>query len=147
VLFLGFRDWEQLPAIYQGSDILCAPSRYDGWNMAIPEGLAAGMPTIGTTRTGAALELIHAGNNGWLVDAGSLEGLYGRMRQAALMDRHELEKSSLCARESVRDHSLTNGAYRFVEAVRNTLEQHIQQRSIKSWKSERLESRSPQIRQ
>src|SRR3972149_1649067 len=44
----GFQHWEDLPAFYAKADILCVPSRYDGWGLVIPEGLAAGLPVIAT---------------------------------------------------------------------------------------------------
>ena len=49
--------------------VLCVPSRYDGWGLVVPEGLASGLPTIATGRTGAALDLITTGANGWVVEA------------------------------------------------------------------------------
>jgi glycosyltransferase involved in cell wall biosynthesis len=33
----------------------------------VPEGLAAGLPVIGTHQTGAAVEFIRPGRNGWLI--------------------------------------------------------------------------------
>ncbi len=46
VHFWGFRSWQELPKFYCGSDVLCVPSRYDGWGLVVPEGLAAGLPVI-----------------------------------------------------------------------------------------------------
>ncbi len=44
VEFLGFKDWNELPSVYHSCSMLLAPSRYDGWGLIIPEGLAAGSP-------------------------------------------------------------------------------------------------------
>jgi glycosyltransferase involved in cell wall biosynthesis len=46
VEFLGFQKWQALPEIYWKADVLCVPSRYDGWGLVVPEGLAAGLPVI-----------------------------------------------------------------------------------------------------
>jgi len=46
VKFFGFQSWEKLPAYYHQADILCAPSRHDGWGLVIPEAMAAGLPVI-----------------------------------------------------------------------------------------------------
>jgi glycosyltransferase involved in cell wall biosynthesis len=107
VEFAGFRDWHELPGEYAAADVLCVPSRYDGWGLVVPQGLAAGLPVIATDRMGAALEFVRRGRNGWLVPAGDEEALLGAMREAAV---DELPQG---ARESVREHTLENGAGRF----------------------------------
>jgi len=107
VEFVGFRDWHELPAEYATADVLCVPSRYDGWGLVVPEGLAAGLPVIATDRMGAALEFVRTGKNGWLIPAGDEEALLRAMREAAV---GELPRG---ARESVSEHTLENGAERF----------------------------------
>ncbi len=107
VEFVGFRDWHELPREYAAADVLCVPSRYDGWGLVVPEGLAAGLPVIATDRMGAALEFVRTGRNGWLIPAGDEEALLGAMREASM---NELPKG---ARESVSEHTLENGAQRF----------------------------------
>ena len=109
VEFVGFRDWPELPREYAAADVLCVPSRYDGWGLVVPEGLAAGLPVIATDRMGAALEFVRRGRNGWLVSAGDEVALFGAMREAAM---DELPRG---ARESVSEHTLENGAERFAQ--------------------------------
>ena len=70
VEFVGFKDWHELPGEYARADVLCVPSRYDGWGLVVPEGLASGLPVIATDRMGAALEFVENGRNGWLIPAG-----------------------------------------------------------------------------
>jgi glycosyltransferase involved in cell wall biosynthesis len=115
VEFVGFRDWEQLPAEYATADVLCVPSRYDGWGLVVPEGLASGLPVIASDRMGAALEFVESGRNGWLVRAGDEEALFEAMRETATMPGSELHEMRFRARESVSTHTLTNGATRFYE--------------------------------
>jgi glycosyltransferase involved in cell wall biosynthesis len=121
VQFLGFQPWEALPQYYQAADILCVPSRYDGWALVVPEGLAAGLPVIGTERTGAALDLIKPGQNGWLIPTDSASALYNAMRQAVLLSAEEYLRWSDAARLSVAQHSLTDGVDRFHQAIEATL--------------------------
>ena len=106
--FVGFKDWHELPGEYATADVLCVPSRYDGWGLVVPEGLASGLPVIATDRMGAALEFVETGRNGWLIPAGDEEALLSAMREAAVA---ELPQG---ARESVREHTLENGAARFI---------------------------------
>jgi glycosyltransferase involved in cell wall biosynthesis len=90
VEFVGFRDWEQLPAEYARADVLCVPSRYDGWGLVVPEALASGLPVIASDRMGAALEFVESGRNGWLIRAGDQGALMKTMREAAVMSASEL---------------------------------------------------------
>jgi glycosyltransferase involved in cell wall biosynthesis len=115
--FIGFKDWDALPAVYGGAQILCVPSRHDGWGLVVPEGLAVGLPVISTDQTGAALDLITPGRNGWIVPAGVVTDLLAAMRQAAALGRSDWEAMSAAARARVNDHSLERGAARFVAAV------------------------------
>ena len=64
--FAGFRQWHELPDVYRDHDVLVAPSRYDGWGLIVPEGLAAGMPVIGTAAMGSARDLVSQ-DAGWVV--------------------------------------------------------------------------------
>jgi glycosyltransferase involved in cell wall biosynthesis len=121
VEFAGFKDWNELPREYASADVLCVPSRYDGWGLVVPEGLASGLPVIGTDRMGAALEFIETGRNGWLIPASDEHALFAAMRDAALMSHADLGEMGNGARESVSTHSLENGAARFVNFAREAI--------------------------
>ena len=115
--WIGFKDWGELPAVYASANVLCAPSRHDGWGLVVAEGLAAGLPVIATNRTGAALDLIEPGVNGWRVPADNEQALLEGMRVAASLRPDEWLEMSRQARASVTEHSLANGARRFLAAV------------------------------
>ena len=117
VQFVGFKDWDALPGEYAHADVLCVPSRYDGWGLVVPEGLASGLPVIATDRMGAALEFIETGRNGWLIRAGDEVALFEAMREAALMRLDEMEQR---ARQSVSAHSLQHGANLFARFARES---------------------------
>ena len=100
------------------------PSRHDGWGLVVPEGLAAGLPTIATDRTGAALDLIKPRSNGWLVRAGDPDGLSRAMKQAApARPRSNGRAMSRRARASVADHALPIGAARLLQGVEQAVAQ------------------------
>ena len=121
VEFLGFKDWSELPAIYGRADVLCAPSRHDGWGLIVPEALAAGLPVIGTTRTGAAREFLRTGHKGWLIPAGNGEALFQAMHDAVRRGPETIALMSRRAQEAVANHTLENGAARLVAASRSAL--------------------------
>jgi glycosyltransferase involved in cell wall biosynthesis len=124
VEFTGFRDWEQLPAEYRTADVLCVPSRHDGWGLVVPEALAAGVPVIASDRTGAALELLQPRGNGWLIPANDETALFAAMADAASLSEDELRACSAAAVASVAEHTLEDGVNRFLEAAA---------RSVESW--------------
>ncbi|HJU44951.1 MAG TPA: glycosyltransferase family 4 protein [Vicinamibacterales bacterium] len=117
VEWVGFKDWPELPATYASGHALCVPSRHDGWGMVVPEGLASGLPVIATDQTGAAIDFVRTGRNGWLIPAADEEALYLAMREAAALDVAEWHAMSRNARASVAGHSLAEGARRFLKGV------------------------------
>lgn len=121
VEFTGFKNWDELPELYASADVLCVPSRYDGWGLVVPEGLASGLPVIATDRMGAALEFVQTGVNGWLIPAGDEMAILQVMREAASLTNAELAQRSQRAGESVKEHSLKHGSERFVRFARETL--------------------------
>ena len=118
---VGFKDWRELPEQYALADVLCVPSRYDGWGLVVPEGLAAGLPVIATDKMGAALEFVKTGYNGWLISAGDQNALLNAMREAATLSKEQLSAYSSNAEESVGQHSLQHGAQRFLQYARNSV--------------------------
>jgi glycosyltransferase involved in cell wall biosynthesis len=122
VEFLGFRDWDDLPAHYHRADILCVPSRHDGWGLVVPEGLAAGLPVIASTRTGAARDLLRPPTNGWLIPADDELALFAAIAEAAASSDEEIAARSTAAAMSVATHSLDHGVSCFLAAARESLQ-------------------------
>jgi glycosyltransferase involved in cell wall biosynthesis len=119
VEFTGFKSWDELPELYASADVLCVPSRYDGWGLVVPEGLASGLAVIATDRMGAALEFVRTGANGWLIPAGDETAILQAMREAARLE--SLAGLSRGACESVKEHTLKHGSQRFVQFARETI--------------------------
>jgi glycosyltransferase involved in cell wall biosynthesis len=122
VRFAGFVQWRDLPAAYHRADVLVAPSRYEGWGLIVPEGLAAGMPVIATDRMGAARDLVRPGANGWIVPAGSGSGLRTALAEAADLSAERLAAMSAAATASVSQHQLGDGVDRVVAACQSAVE-------------------------
>jgi glycosyltransferase involved in cell wall biosynthesis len=123
VAFHGFQQWGDLPSFYARADVLCVPSRYDGWGLVIPEGLASGMPVIATDRMGAAVDLMTAGENGWIARAGDLGSLERALEAMAGVSGAEMARFSDAAIQSVARHHLAHGVSQFENAVVGTLAQ------------------------
>ena len=117
----GFTPWEKLPELYAEHDVLAVPSRYDGWGMVVPEGLASGMPVLATDHMGAALDLITRGSNGWICTADDTRSLAQNLEQAASLDPVALNSMSAAATASVARHQLQDGARKFEELCLESL--------------------------
>lgn len=121
VEWAGFQPWRDLPRFYAKGDMFCFPSRYDGWGLALVEALASGLPAVATDQTGAAIDLIAPGRNGWLVKADDPLGLRNALREAVAIPPAKLEAMQAAARESVTGQSVAEGARKFNDAAREVI--------------------------
>jgi glycosyltransferase involved in cell wall biosynthesis len=114
VEWLGFQPWTEMPAALAKGTILCLPSRYDGWGLALVEGLAAGMPAIGTDKTGSAVELLSDQQAGWLIPANNADALAKIMEQALLIDDPSFHAKQRAARAATQSLDVNQAASRFL---------------------------------
>lgn len=104
---LGRLDRDALARAYANADILVLPSRSDGFGLVVAEAMSAGLPVIVSSATGAKDVVVH-GENGWVVDTGSVTALQEAMHVAS-EHRDRLAELGLRAREAAR--SLTWARY------------------------------------
>jgi glycosyltransferase involved in cell wall biosynthesis len=95
VYFHGLLDGEALGDELERSQVLVIPSSYEGFGISYLEGMAFGLPAIGTT-AGAIPQLITDGANGYLIAPGDSEALAGRLA-GLVSDRELLARLSLQA--------------------------------------------------
>ncbi len=97
VHFHGILDGDALIEKLQQAHVLVIPSFYEGFGISFLEGMAFGLPVIGTT-AGAIPQLIKDGENGFLIQPGDSKMLARRLTQLA-SDRELLTRMSLNARK------------------------------------------------
>ena len=119
-VFLGFRQIDELPEIFSSADILCAPSRYDGWGLIVPEGLAAGLPVIAGRQMGAAHEMI-TDETGWIVEPDDFFSLLSSLRSAGGQDWAARSAMIKAGRRVALDFDASSGRRHFVDAVTASL--------------------------
>jgi glycosyltransferase involved in cell wall biosynthesis len=100
VRFRGILEERALQDALAEADLLVVPSSYEGYGIVYLEGMAFGLPAIGTT-AGAAGEIIENGRNGYLVTPETPAELAGRLA-GLLSDRDLLARLSLGALERYR---------------------------------------------
>lgn len=67
VFFGGFVQYEETYKYYAISDLFILPSHEEVWGLVINEAAACGLPIITTTVTGASVDLICEGKNGYVI--------------------------------------------------------------------------------
>ena len=97
VHFYGALDNESLKQKLTQAHVLIVPSSYEGFGIVYLEGMAFGLPAIGTT-AGAAGEIIEHEKTGYLIEPNDSATLATRISQLAA-DRNLLTKLSLNARK------------------------------------------------
>lgn len=97
VHFHSALDNELLKQKLQQAHVLIVPSSYEGFGIVYLEGMAFGLPAIGTT-SGAAGEIIEHGKTGYLIEPNDSATLATRISQLA-SDRNLLTELSLNARK------------------------------------------------
>ena len=95
VTFLGLLEGQPLVELLTRSDLLVVPSYYEGYGIAYLEGMAFGLPAIGTT-SGAIPQIIHDGMNGFTIEPGDTAALGALIRKLA-DDRQLLARLSINA--------------------------------------------------
>ena len=84
VVFTGFVNQSDLPALYAASDIFVLPSQDEPWGLAINEAMCAGLPIIVSREVGCAIDLVKDGENGFTPAAGDIEGLACALRDLVI---------------------------------------------------------------
>lgn len=72
------------------SDVLLFPSLFDGFGLVITEAMSQGTPVIATECSGG-IDIIEHNENGWIVEAGSVESLRNCIEEI-LQDTAKIEK-------------------------------------------------------
>jgi glycosyltransferase involved in cell wall biosynthesis len=70
VLFVGFKNQEELPRYYAAADIFVLPSEQgETWGLVVNEALCFGLPVIVSDLVGSAKDLVRHGENGYIFKA------------------------------------------------------------------------------
>ena len=81
VIFLGYKQQEELVKYFAISDVFVLPSWHDTWGIVVNEAMACGLPVIITESVGASGDIVQNGINGYIVKSSSPTELYSTMRK------------------------------------------------------------------
>jgi len=95
VRFVGFRQYDDLPAFYGLAGGFVHVSTVEQWGLVVNEAMAAGLPVIVSRPCGCAADLVEHGANGWLVDPLDTADIAGRLADLAAS---ETDRAAMAAR-------------------------------------------------
>jgi glycosyltransferase involved in cell wall biosynthesis len=75
VVFAGFVNQAELPAVLASADVFVLPSDYEPWGLIVNEAMCAGLPVVLSDKVGCAGDLVEHGVNGLQYPAGDAEAL------------------------------------------------------------------------
>ncbi len=75
VIFPGFAQRDQLAAFYALAEVMIFPTLSDPWGLVVNEAMACGLPIIASDAAGCAADLVHDGENGYVVPAANVDKL------------------------------------------------------------------------
>lgn len=107
---------ETIAEIYRRCDVWLSTSRTEGFNLPPLEAMAGGCPAV-CSKTGRPLEIIQDGINGYLVDAGDVEGFASALAKILELSEQSWADMSEAARHSVAHPSWTESSALFAEAL------------------------------
>jgi len=114
VRFTGFVEWDNVPQLYQTSDIFVLPSYNEGMSIALLEAMATGLPVV-VTDTGGTRELVNG--NGIVVpwaDVGQLAQALSHL----VASPHLREHMSRLGRQIVLPYGWEKVARRYLDTCR-----------------------------
>ena len=80
IIFTGYLDYADVPALYSGAVAYCQPSLYEGYGLPVQEAMCCGAPVLVSDRT--SLPEV-AGDAGFYCDPGDTEDMAGKLLKLA----------------------------------------------------------------
>jgi glycosyltransferase involved in cell wall biosynthesis len=81
IVFPGFLQRDELPAVYALGEALVFPTHSDPWGLVVNEAMACGLPVIVSRVAGCVADLVREGENGYILAPRDPEALSQAMRQ------------------------------------------------------------------
>ena len=122
VHFVGFKTKTELAEYYAASDVYVMPTREDIWGLVVNESMAYGLPVISSDACIAALEMVHEGENGYIVPSEDVDALADAMKKLLLDDDMKTSFSEK-SREFVKEYTIQKMAQRHLEIFIKVIEQ------------------------
>jgi glycosyltransferase involved in cell wall biosynthesis len=122
VLFMGFKQKDELIKHYAIADIFVLPSSNEVWGLVINEAMACGLPIITTNQVGASGDIVKNGVNGYIIEPKDSEMLSKKMLKILKNDNLK-EQMGQRSRQIIEDWGIKQGLNGTLKAIN-----HIQKK-------------------
>jgi len=102
VRLLGHIPYHRLPEVYARGGILVFPTLADEWGMVVVEGMASGLPVLGSLYSQAVEELVVNGQTGWTFRPSEVDDMKSAIDRALSAPLEELDRMAIAARQRVQ---------------------------------------------
>jgi glycosyltransferase involved in cell wall biosynthesis len=117
VRLLGHVPYHRLPEIYARGGILVFPTLADEWGMVVVEGMASGLPILGSLYSQAVEDLVVNGQTGWTFRPDEIGEVKLAIDRALSASIEELDRMGLAARQRVQSMTPAAMAEQMVAAI------------------------------
>lgn len=118
VIFAGFRNQTELPAIYRAADLLVLPSKSETWGLVVNESMACGTPVIVSSAVGCAPDLIVPGATGDIYPVGDKVALATVIERSLQMKAQPFTSAALKSKSKVYSvGSAVNGVIAAIDSL------------------------------
>lgn len=116
VHFVSFMIKKDLFEYYYASDLMVLLTRKDMWGLVVNESMACGLPVLTTDQCVAGLEMVHEGENGYIVPANTYEFAVKDI-QAFFADPAIKEKMSTKCIETAKEYTIEKMVQRHLDIL------------------------------
>lgn len=120
VIFLGFVNQSQLPAIYKSTDVFVLPSEYEPFGVVVNEAMVCGCVPVTSDRVGAHYDLIKDGENGFVYPCGNTDAL-GNILNNIFADSKKLNKMKQAAIKRMETWSPRDNVEAVIKAIKKAI--------------------------
>lgn len=118
VFFVEFKKKDELKKYYYAADFFVLPTREDIWGLVINEALSYALPVITTQACVAGIELIQDGENGYLVEANSVQALQDATEHL-MIDNQKSNRLQVNALNSAKKYTIENMARAHIAVLKD----------------------------
>ena len=116
VVFCGFVNQSQLPALFRAADLLVLSSEWDGCPLVVCEAMSCGCPVVLSDAIPGRFELVRHDQTGFIYPCGNVDALAVLLLRA-LLNRAQLKRLSAGAVERMKAWSIGVYVEGFVRVV------------------------------
>jgi glycosyltransferase involved in cell wall biosynthesis len=113
--FLGLRDREYIYGHLKDYDLMCHPSRYEGFGLTVAEGMAAMLPVL-VSNDGGPYEIIKKGELGSAFETGDAEDCANRIEYIYKNYNEALERTPTACEHICSHYSVKRMVAEYIEA-------------------------------